>query len=187
MSTQTELTRLQTARNVLRTWLVGLGLAISTDKLDTLATTAAAIKNQGAVGATLDTATGNQSYTVPAGIHNGNGIVKITLEEKSTTPTKNAQTVTPSDGKVLSKVKVAAMPATYQDVSGVTAAATDVLDGKTIVLADGTRVKGTMQNNDDVSGTIDGLTTVNYVVPAGYTKGGTVSLTNDIETVLAAI
>ena len=34
MSTQTEITRLQTARNKLRTWLVGLGLAASTDKLD---------------------------------------------------------------------------------------------------------------------------------------------------------
>jgi hypothetical protein len=45
MSTQTEITRLQTARNKLRTWLVGLGLAASTDKLDALADKAAAIKN----------------------------------------------------------------------------------------------------------------------------------------------
>ena len=37
MSTQTEITRLQAARNKIRTWLVGLGLATSTDKLDALA------------------------------------------------------------------------------------------------------------------------------------------------------
>ena len=51
MSTQTEITRLQTARNKMRTWLVGLGLAASTDKLDALADKAAAIKNNGAVDA----------------------------------------------------------------------------------------------------------------------------------------
>lgn len=44
MSTQTEITRLQTARNKLRTWLVGLGLAASTDKLGALADKASAIK-----------------------------------------------------------------------------------------------------------------------------------------------
>lgn len=38
MSTQLELTRLQTARNKIRTWLVAVGLATSTDKLDVLAT-----------------------------------------------------------------------------------------------------------------------------------------------------
>lgn len=34
MSTQTEITRLQEARNKIRTWEVGLGIATSTDKLD---------------------------------------------------------------------------------------------------------------------------------------------------------
>ena len=38
MSTQTEITRLQEARNKIRTWEVGLGIATSTDKLDELAT-----------------------------------------------------------------------------------------------------------------------------------------------------
>ena len=44
-----------------------------------------------------------------------------------------------------------------------------------------------MTNNAAVNGTIDGLSTTSYVVPAGYTTGGTVSLTNEIETALAAI
>ena len=51
----------------------------------------------------------------------------------------------------------------------------------------GAKVEGTMPNNGAISATIDGLTTTSYAVPAGYTSGGTVSLTNDIETALAAI
>lgn len=293
MSIQTEVTRLQTARNRLRTWLVGLGLATSTDKMDALATSAAAIKNQGAVDASvkegesytipagyhngtgtvkgvsgggnyhlqaktvtptkeqqaitpdqgyyglsgvtvgaipeayqdvsattaapgdvlankvfvdaegvtqtgtmpdngavakvLDASTGNQEYTVPAGKHSGAGKVSIVLEDKSATPTKAAQDITPTKGKVLGKVTVGAIPDKYQDVSGVTAKAADVLDGKFIVLTDGSKVEGTMANNGDVSKTIDGLTATSVTIAAGYTSGGTVSLTDDIETALAAI
>lgn len=293
MSTQTEITRLQTARNKLRTWLVGLGLATSTDKLDTLAASAAAIKNQGAVdanvkegesytipagyhngtgtvkgvsgggnyqlqaktvtptkeqqavtpdqgyyglsgvtvgaipeayqdvsattaapgdvlankvfigadGATkagtmpdngavekvLDATTGNQEYTVPAGKHSGTGKVSVVLENKSATPGEAAQDITPTKGKVLGKVTVGAIPAKYKDTSGVTAEAADVLGGKFIVLADGSKVEGTMANNGAISKTIDGLTATSVTIAAGYTSGGTVSLTDDIETALAAI
>ena len=293
MSTQTEITRLQTARNKLRTWLVGLGLAASTDKLDALTDKAAAIKNQGAVDANvkegesytipagyhngsgtvkgvsgggnynlqaksvtptkeqqsvtpdqgyyglsgvtvgaipenyqdvsattaapadvlankvfidadgvtqagtmpdngavekvLDATTGNQEYTVPAGKHSGAGKVSVVLETKTATPGEAAQDITPTKGKVLGKVTVGAIPAKYKDVSGVTAGAADVLDGKFIVLADGSKVEGTMANNGAISKTIDGLTQTSVAVPAGYTSGGTVSLTNDIETALAAI
>lgn len=293
MSTQTEITRLQTARNKLRTWLVGLGLAASTDKLDALTDKAAAIKNQGAVDANvkegesytipagyhngsgtvkgvsgggnynlqaksvtptkeqqsvtpdqgyyglsgvtvgaipenyqdvsattaapgdvlankvfidadgvtqagtmpdngavekvLDATTGNQEYTVPAGKHSGAGKVSVVLETKSATPAEAEQDITPTKGKVLGKVTVGAIPAKYKDVSGVTAGAADVLDGKFIVLADGSKVEGTMANNGAISKTIDGLTQTSVDIPAGYTSGGTVSLTDDIENALAAI
>lgn len=249
--------------------------------------------NNGAVSKTLDATTGNQSYTVPQGYHNGSGTVSIALETKTATPTKSAQNIAPTTGKVLSKVTVNAIPAAYQDVSNVDATAADVLDGKTIVLANGTevegtmvdrgtvekvldatagnqsftiaagkhsgsgtvsivleertvtqtstsgdlnvtptpgkvlskvtinpipssygnttgdtataadvlagvkahtivngtatRITGTMANNGAISATIDGLTTTSYTVPSGYTSGGTVSLTNDIELALAAI
>lgn len=293
MSTQIEITRLQTARNKLRTWLVGLGLAASTDKLDALTDKAAAIKNQGAVDANvkegesytipagyhngsgtvkgvsgggnynlqaksvtptkeqqsvtpdqgyyglsgvtvgaipenyqdvsattaapgdvlankvfidadgvtqagtmpdngavekvLDATTGNQEYTVPAGKHSGTGKVSVVLENKSATPAEAAQDITPTKGKVLGKVTVGAIPDKYKDVSGVTAGAADVLDGKFIVLADGSKVEGTMANNGAISKTIDGLTQTSADIPAGYTSGGTVSLTDAIETALAAI
>lgn len=293
MSTQTEITRLQTARNKLRTWLVGLGLAASTDKLGALADKAAAIKNNGAVDAqvkegesytvpkgyhdgtgtvkgvggggnyqlqaksvtptkeqqavtpdqgyyglsgvtvgaipenyqdvsattaapadvlankvfidadgvtqagtmpdngaiekVLDATAGNQEYTVPAGKHSGAGKVSVVLETKSATPAEAAQDITPTKGKVLGKVKVGAIPDKYKDVSGVTAGAADVLDGKFIVLTDGSKVEGTMANNGAIAKTIDGLTQTSVDIPAGYTSGGTVSLTDDIENALAAI
>lgn len=293
MSTQTEITRLQTARNKLRTWLVGLGLAASTDKLDALADKAAAIKNNGAVDANvkegesytipagyhngsgtvkgvsgggnynlqaksvtptkeqqsvapdqgyyglsavtvgaipenyqdvsattaapadvlankvfidadgvtqagtmpdngavekvLDATTGNQEYTVPAGKHSGAGKVSVVLETKSATPAEAAQDITPTKGKVLGKVTVGAIPDKYKDVSGVTAGAADVLDGKFIVLANGSKVEGTMANNGAIAKTIDGLTQTSVAIPAGYTSGGTVGLTDDIENALAAI
>ena len=293
MSTQTEITRLQTARNKLRTWLVGLGLAASTDKLDALTDKAAAIKNNGAVDANvkegesytipagyhngsgtvkgvsgsgnynlqaksvtptkeqqsitpdqgyyglsgvtvgaipenyqdvsattaapadvlankvfidadgvtqagsmpdngavekvLDATTGNQEYTVPAGKHSGTGKVSIALETKSATPAEAAQDITPTKGKVLGKVTVGAIPDKYKDVSGVTAGAADVLDGKFIVDATGAKIEGTMANNGAISKTIDGLTQTSADIPAGYTSGGTVSLTDAIETALAAI
>lgn len=292
MSTQTEITRIQTARNTIRTKLVDLGLATSTSKLDALATAVDGIKNNGAVSAqvqegdsytipagyhngsgtvsgvagggnyslqtksvtptksqqsiapdagyyglsavtvgaipsnyqdtstvtataadvlankiivnasgetvagtmtnngavskTLDAITGNQSYTVPKGYHSGTGAVKIVLEEKSATPTKSAQTVTPTSGKVLSKVTVAAIPADYITTADATATAAQILADKTAYVA-GEKVTGTMANNGAISKTIDGLTVTSASIPAGYTSGGTVSLTTDIEEALAAI
>ena len=44
-----------------------------------------------------------------------------------------------------------------------------------------------IQDNGTVNASIDGLTVTSYSIPAGYTSGGTVSLTNDIEQALAAI
>lgn len=146
--------------------------------------------NRGAVAQTLDATTGKQSYTVPAGYHNGSGTVAITLEEKSATPTTSVQNITPTTGKVLSKVTVNAIPAIYGDATNADAAAANILAGKKAIVKvnnAASLVTGTMANNGAIAGTIDGLTTTSYTVPAGYTTGGTVSLTNDIETALAAI
>ena len=141
--------------------------------------------DRGAVTQVLDTNT--TSYTIPAGKHNGAGKVSISTETKSATPTKSPQTIKPSTGRVLSSVTVAAIPAAYQDVTGVTATAADVLDNKYIVTAEGKRVEGAIPVNGDVSGSIDGMTTTSFTIPAGYTTGGTVSLTSDIEDALAEI
>ena len=128
--------------------------------------------NNGAVDRTLDATTGNQSYTVPAGYHNGNGTVSIVLESKSATPTKSPQNITPTSGKVLGAVSVAAIPAAYQDVTNVDAAAADVLSGKIIVAADGSEITGTMPNRGAVSQTLDATTgKQSYTIPDGYHDG----------------
>ena len=290
MSISTELTRLQTARNKLRTKLIALGLVTATAKLDDCAAAVDSITNQGAVSATVqegdtftipagyhngsgtvsgvagggnyklqsktvaptkaqqavtpdsgyyglsdvtvsaipdayqdvssvtatasDTLTGKvfvtsdgtvttgtmanngavtkaldaatTSYTIPKGYHSGAGKVSVTVETKEVTPTKAAQEIVPSTGKLLSKVSVAAIPAVYVDTSDADAAAANILDSKTAYV-NGAKVVGTMPNNGSVSASMDGLTTTSVTISAGYTSGGTVSLTSDIEDALAAI
>ena len=146
--------------------------------------------NRGAVSKTLDATTNNQTYTVPAGYHNGSGSVGIVLETKSATPSTSSQNITPTSGKVLSKVTVNAIPANFGDTTGDTAVAANLLAGvkaHTIVNGTATQITGSMANNGAISGSIDGLTTTSYAVPAGYTSGGTVSLDSSIEDALSAI
>ena len=140
--------------------------------------------NNGAVSATLDTST--TSYTIPIGFHNGKGKVSITTEEKTATPTKEEQSITPSSGKVLSKVTVAKIPDAYQNVTGVTASAADVLMGKKIVTSTGLVVEGTMPLKGAVSASIDGINTTSYTVPAGYHIGSG-KVTFDDSAIIAAL
>lgn len=141
--------------------------------------------NNGAVSKTLTPAA--PSYTIAEGFHDGTGKVSIVTETKTATPTKAAQDITPTSGKVLSKVTVAKIPDKYQDVSGVTAAAADVLDGKYIVTSAGALAEGSMPNNGTLALTIDPLTQSSVAIPAGYTPGGSVALTEDLLNALKAI
>ena len=143
-----------------------------------------AMPNNGNISKTLTTE--DPSYTVPAGYHGGTGVVKIVPESKSVTPTKSAQTVTAAEGKALSVVEVAAIPDNYVDTTDANAAAANILAEKTAYVG-GTKITGTMANNGSSTATIDGLTITAVTIPAGYTTGGTVSLTSDIEDALAAI
>ena len=219
MSVSEQITRLQGLRNTLRTKLAALGLAESTADLEDCVTAVDGIANNGAVNKTLDSTTksytvpagyhngsgkviivGEEKTATANGVitpSTGKVITKVTvnvenaptLQEKSVTPTKTAQDVTPDEGyDGLSKVSVGAIPSSYATVTGVTAAVGDVLANKVFVDSTGAEKAGTMTNNGAVAATIDGLTTASYTVPAGYHSGsGTVSLTNDIETALAAI
>ena len=184
----TEIARIQTDRNTIRTKLVDLGLATSTASLDACATAIEGIENRGAVSATV---TEGASYTIPKGYHNGSGTVagvagggNYTLQAKSITPTKKEQNVTSDDGYYgLSSVTVAAIPEAYQDVSSTTAAAGNVLAGKVFVTKEGAVTTGTMVNNGAVSKTLD-ATTTSYTVPAGYHSGsGKVSIITETKSV----
>ena len=108
------------------------------------------------------------------------------METKTVTPTKAVQDIVPSTGKVLTKVSVAAIPDAFADTSGADALAANILDGKT-AFVNGVKVTGSMPDNGSATATMDGLTTISVTIPAGYTSGGTVSLTADIEEALAAI
>ena len=290
MSIATEISRIQTARNTIRSKAVELGIGTGTDQLDVLATKIGAIENRGAVSATVqegdtytipkgyhngsgtvsgiagggnynlqskqvtptksqqnitpdsgyyglsdvtvspipenyqdvssvtataadvltgkilvtsdgkvttgtmpNNGTANEtltaeklSYAIPKGNHSGTGKVQIVPETKSVTPGKSAQTVEPTDGKILTSVEVEAIPENYVDTADGTAAAGDILNGK-MAYVKGIKITGSMANNGAISGEIDGLTTTSFSVPTGYTTGGSVNLTGDIEEALAAI
>lgn len=192
MSISTELLRIQTDRNTIRSKLVELGMANSTDNLDVLAEAIGTLINRGAVAVTV---TEGKTYTIPAGYHNGSGTVtavsdtegdaiKYKLQSKNVTPTKKQQSITPDSGYYgLSDVTVASIPDIYQDVSSVDATASDVLTGKIIVTANGAVVAGTMTNNGAVSTVLD-ATVISYTIPKGYHNGsGKVTITLESKTV----
>ncbi len=66
--------------------------------------------------------------------------------------------------------------AKFYDTSGADAIAANILTGKTAYGASGS-ISGSMANNGSTSGTI-GTKAGTVTIPAGYTSGGTVSLTN---------
>lgn len=66
--------------------------------------------------------------------------------------------------------------AKFYDTAGANVAAGDILTGKTAFGASGS-ISGSMANNGSTSGTI-GTKAGSVTIPAGYTTGGTVSLTN---------
>lgn len=66
--------------------------------------------------------------------------------------------------------------AKFYDTASADAAAGDILSGKIAYGASGS-ISGNMANNGATGGTI-GTKAGTYTIPAGYTSGGTVSLTN---------
>lgn len=193
MSIATEISRIQQDKSKIRAKLINLGLASEIDNLDALAAAVSGITNNGAVNAEVKE---GETYSIPAGYHNGSGTVSgvagggsYSLQQKEVEPTKEQQTVKSDDGYYgLSSVTVKAIPAIYQDVSAVTAEAGDVLSQKTFVAKDGAATVGTMPNNGAVGGEIDGMTDApSMTIPEGYTSGGTVTLSGSIEAALREI
>ena len=188
MSVSTEISRIQADRNTIRAKLVELGMATSVDNLTKLAAAIEALVNRGAVSVEVKE---GESYTIPAGYHNGSGVVlavagggNYSLQEKNVTPTKKQQSITAGDGYYgLSAVTVAPIPDIYQDVSSVTATPETTLSGKIFVATDGTVTAGTMPNNGAVDRTLDGVT-ISYTIPKGYHDGsGTVKIVLETKTV----
>lgn len=186
MSVQTEINRIQTARNTLRTKAVSLGVGLATDNLTQLATKYDGITDRGTPNAEVQE---GQSYTIEPGYYHGGVVTGVAgggnynLQAKSVTPTKSEQTIGSDSGYYgLSSVTVGAIPDTYQDVSSVTATAADVLSPAVFVKANGDITAGTMPNRGAVSKTLDASTT-SYTIPSGYHNGsGKVSITTETKT-----
>lgn len=188
MSIQTELTRITNDRNSIRTKLVALGLATATDNLDTLAAALSAVADRGTPEAEVKE---GETYTILEGYYHGGTVAGVKggghyeLQAKTgIVPTKAQQTITSDEGFYgLSSVQIDAIPDQYQDVSAVTALASEVLANKMYVTADGTLTAGTMPNNGAVTATLNTETT-SYTIPAGYHNGsGAVSIVTESKTV----
>lgn len=130
--------------------------------VDSTGVVSGTMSDNGTVSKVLDTTT--KSYTIPSGKHSGAGVVSITTQEKSVTPSTSAQEIVPDTGKVLSKVTVAAVTSSGIDTSDATATSDDILSGKTAYV-DGAKITGNIPTQTASSLTAK---TNTVTVPAGY-------------------
>ena len=133
--------------------------AVSSGSATTPATTVTAnpsisVSSAGLITATAS-ATKSVTPTVSAGYVSSGTAGTITVSGSNTsqlstqaattiTPTKSSQTAVAAGKYTTGAVTVAAIPAAYQDVTGVTAAAGDVVSGKDIVDSSGAVVHGSL-------------------------------------------
>lgn len=219
MSIAQQAARITSLRDELRDILKELGLADEQDKLEQCVEAVRNIPKIPAEDTVLDI--NNIEKQIDKGYHLSEGKVHIVTEEK--TVTQNG-TVTPSEGKVLSKVIVnvdnspnlqektvspskeiqtvvsdegydglskviiEAIADIYADISGVTASAEDVLEGKSFVSSAGENVAGAMKNMADNGISIDGMINEAVPIPSGFYNGmGYAKITDSIENELAAL
>lgn len=202
MSISEQLNRIRTDKNTIRNKLVELGLATNTDNLDKLAATINGIEKKSGIQAeVLEGAT----YTIPAGYHDGSGVVigktdvqgdfkRYTLQAKTgIIPNTKQQTITSDEGNYgLSSVTVEPIPSNFKDVSNITATAPDVLAGTIFIDDEGDEVTGGMPNQGAISKTLDmtlssggEYTNNSYKVPKGYHNGnGEVKIAFEEQTVI---
>lgn len=96
--------------------------------------------------------------------------------DTTVTPSEQTQTFRTAHTAVLEDITVEPIPGRYKDTSAADFDSGDLLSGKTGYNANGA-VVGTMPDNGSVGGAI-GTKGGSVTIPAGYTTGGTVSLTN---------
>lgn len=148
----------------------------------------------------LTTATGQTSITVPAGYHNGYGVVSVDPEDKTVswsdiTSHSSAWTLSATSGKVLRTINLPAKPANWVDTTTSTgAAAGDILASK-VAFVNGASVTGTIATvtnytsdvTDEILATGASGGTLDSFNEAFYKNGGTITIGTDLYDSLAAI
>lgn len=122
MSIASEITRLGSLRDTIRSKLISAGIISNTSaKLSECATAIDGMAVNSKVSKVLDTST--TSVAIPKGYHKEAGTVSISVQEKTQNITSGTATVSPDSGKVLKKVTVngpTSYAGTTQVASGVT-------------------------------------------------------------------
>lgn len=106
------------------------------------------------VNATTLNVSNNGTYNPPSGSYYSSVVVntetstEFNLQTKNVIPSQNPQSVTPDTGyNGLSSVTIQAIPSNYADITNVTAAVGDVLEGETFVDSSGATKTGTLVVN----------------------------------------
>ena len=124
--------------------------------------------NRGSVSGTISTVNG--SYSIAQGYHNGNGAVTIDSAERAKIIAAN----------IKAGVSILGVTGTHEgesgtDTSDATAAANEILSGKTAYV-NGQKLTGSMSNRGAVSGSISDISD-SYSIAEGYHNGnGAVSI-----------
>lgn len=128
--------------------------------------------------------TDKDEYIIPKGYHSGNGLVAIDSKwDNFITPTKEQQYF--NDG-FYANFTVDPIPDNYIDTTDADALASHILKDKSAYV-NGELIIGTMPNHGEGGDVFDGLTQTSVTMPAGYYSSIEVSLTSDIEELLAEI
>ena len=126
--------------------------------------------NNGAVNETLNA---GDSYTIPAGYHNGSGSVAAASLSSQTPGTADSGDIVSGQTAWVNGEQITGTLEPGSQTGDATATANDILDGETAYVATG-KVTGTMPNNNAVTETLDAGAA--YTIPAGYHNGqGTVT------------
>lgn len=152
------------------------------------ATQATPVISVSSAGVITSTATQTAGY-VAEGTTRADPVYLTTESGRTITPTKSTQTAVAANRYTLADVKVGPIPREYQDVSGVTATADDVVSGKKIVNSSGTTITGTnpyakaatdavVANQESLlDDIIDAL--AGKALPDGTAPSGTITITSN--------
>lgn len=193
MSFTEQYDRLKASRDKIRKNLIEWQVtANSSATIDELADVIEVIENRGGITESIYE---GSSFTIPAGYHNGAGVIhaitdvagdkkRYLLQQKTVTPTKASVGVGPDQGYYgLESVTVNPIPEAYQNVTNVSATADDVVSGKIIVTPNGSEVAGNITNHGKLERVLDASNPSCDIKKGYYSADGKVSINPQPKTI----